>query len=659
MAAAFAFALLAGCGGGGGGGGETDRGTAALKVSQPGELTTYVQRVLRSRAAARQAGDASAGGATGVPSVMPAPAAGAAPTTASAAFSTSLTQERDVDEPDLVKTADGTTFVHLDLQDAAKPLVRVTARSATGALTERGSAAVSRGDAAFLSPRGLVLAPGGQALAVASEGWAQVAGNPCVDLCPLALLPSPIWMRSLVAVERFDVADPTKPAAGARMQFDGRLVDARQVGPYLVLVSDYQPLFAADQLPATATPAEREAAIAATRGTDALPRLRGAGGSTRVLMDETDCWVQPANASNLLSITTLTVVDLRAADLAPVSRCFIGGTEALYMTTRTIYLASTRWAYSTGAAGGNALRYPETMRTDIHKFALDTGGRITYRASGDIEGHLGWDAQRKSYRLSEHEGSLRALSFTGPLGWFTLADAASTPPSPATLTVLRDNAAGQLEMQARLPNTRRPEPLGKPGEQVHGVRFAGSRGYVVTFRQIDPLYVLDLADAADPRIAGVLEAPGFSDHLVPLSERWLLGVGKDADPATGRARGVKISLFDVADTARPREAASQVFGAAGSQSGLDASRQGLAMLAQGPLVRLSTPLFLYDAGFANPRDGLQRLEADLTAGTLTAKPLLAPAGAATSLGNLAQQRSVLVGDQVIWLRAGQLSSFGW
>jgi hypothetical protein len=503
----------------------------------------------------------------------------------------------------------------------------------------------------------LLLAAGGQALAVASEGWAGVNGNPCVDLCPLALLPpGPLWLRGLVAVERFDVADPAKPVAGARIEFDGRLVDARQVGAFLVLVSEYQPLFAADLLPAGATPAEREAAIAATRGTDALPRQRLAGGGSRALMDETDCWVQPANASNVLSITTLTVVDLRAGDLAPKSRCFIGGTEALYMTTQSIYLASTRWTY---LASGGALRYPATMRTDLHKFTIDAAGAIAYRASGEIAGHLGWDPRRKSYRLSEHGGVLRALSFTGEVGWINVNDAANKPPSPATLSVLRDNAAGKLEVQATLPNSRRPEALGKPGEQVHGVRFAGTRGYLVTFRQIDPLYVLDLADAADPRIAGVLEAPGFSDHLLPLAERWLLGVGKDADVATGRARGVKIALFDVADAARPREVASRVFGEAGSQSGLDTSRQGLAMLAAGSLMRVSTPLFLFDANFTNARDGLQRLEVDLDAGTLAAKPLLLPPAGSAQPGNLADQRSVLIGEQVIWLHSGKLSAHGW
>lgn len=666
LAALGLAAFVAACGGdeqatepGGGEG----NGSIALKPSQPGDLTAYVQRVLRERAAQRRSGG-GVGDAAG--SVAPAPLPGAAPAPATrVAFSTSLTQERDVDEPDLLKTGDGTHLFSLDLQDAARPLLRATRRLASGVLEERAAVALATDEATTLSPRGFVLAADGRALAVASDGYAGIVGDPCVDLCPpTPAMPAPMWVRSLVVVERFDVADPAAPAASARLVFDGRLVDARRVGDHLVLLSEHQPLLRADQLPADTPPADLDAAIAATRGADLLPRRRGdsGGGATSPLLDETDCWVQPDNASLALAVTTITVLDLRAADLAPASRCFIGGTEALYMTPASIYLASTRWAVAP-AAGGAVLRYPATIRTDLHKFSF-AAGQLAYRASGDVEGHLGWDTARKSYRLSEHAGLLRVLTFTGSLGWAGPADATTLPASPARLTVLREEigttggtTGGVLGAIATLPNARRPEPLGKPGEQVHGVRFAGTRGYLVTFRQIDPLYVLDLADASDPRVAGVLEAPGFSDHLVPLSERLLLGVGKDAD-ASGRIGGVKVSLFDVADATRPRELASQVFGSAGSSSGLDAARQGLALLEQGGTTRLSLPMVLVDANDTNARDRLQRFEVDLTAGTLTAKPPIAPP-AGTAPGQLATQRSVLIDEQVVWLHGGRLSGHAW
>ena len=104
-----------------------------------------------------------------------------------------------------------------------------------------------------------------------------------------------------------------------------------------------------------------------------------------------------------------------------------------------------------------------------------------------------------------------------------------------------------------LPNANRPEPIGKPNETLYGVRFLGDRAYAVTFLRIDPLYVIDLADPADPRIAGELEVTGFSDFLHPVSDELLLGLGREVAGGTEpvAAGGVKLELFDVSDLSAP------------------------------------------------------------------------------------------------------------
>ncbi len=647
----LAAGLLAACGGGGGGD-SRDPQTQSIKlqVSAPGALTQHVQTLLRQRATARL----SNGSALAVTSVSGRAATDTMPnlatisTSSTVAFSASLTQEHGVDEPDLIKT-DGNHLFSLDLNDAAQPQLRVTQRLDSGVLQARGSSPLQVTPQTQLHPKGLLASTDASALAVASEGWAQGSGNPCVDACP-AFSIWPFWSRSFVAVERFDVRDPATPRATRRLEFDGQLIDARRVGDRMVVVSQYHPLLAADQLPAGTAAADRDRAVTATQGRDALPRLHLPDGSTRPLMDEAQCWVQPANASLELVITSITVLDLKAADLAPVSRCFVGGTEAMLLTPQSLVLASTRWSYASGAD----LVYPPQVRTDLHRFTMGDLG-LTYSASGEVPGHLGWDPQRKSFRLSEHEGTLRVLSFTGDVGWGVQASS-TTAPSPATLTVLRESE-GELTPIATLPNANRPQALGKPGEQVHGVRFVGTRAYVVTFRRTDPLYLLDLSDPADPKLTGELEVPGFSDHLLPLPNGLLLGVGHDAD-SFGRATGVQFSLFDVADAARPRLLASHTLGHTGSISGLDTSRQGLSMLQVGNTLRLSTPTALYDTGFTQARDRLQPLEVDLQARTLTLKPAWAPSGTGQP-GALWQQRSLLIGDQVVWLREGRLSSHTW
>ena len=82
-----------------------------------------------------------------------------------------------------------------------------------------------------------------------------------------------------------------------------------------------------------------------------------------------------------------------------------------------------------------------------------------------------------------------------------------------------------LEIIGRLPSDARPEEIGKPNESLFAVRFAGDRAYAVTFRQIDPLYVIDLSTPTDPRIAGALLLPGFSEFLHPVTDALLLGLG--------------------------------------------------------------------------------------------------------------------------------------
>ena len=100
--------------------------------------------------------------------------------------------------------------------------------------------------------------------------------------------------------------------------------------------------------------------------------------------------------------------------------------------------------------------------------------------------------------------------------------------------------------------------LGK-GERVYSVRFVGDTGYVVTFRQIDPLYTLDLADPERPRVLGELKIPGYSAYLHPIGEGLLLGVGQDATEE-GRPTGTQISIFDVSDLRRPTRVHQEALG---------------------------------------------------------------------------------------------------
>jgi len=170
-------------------------------------------------------------------------------------------------------------------------------------------------------------------------------------------------------------------------------------------------------------------------------------------------------------------------------------------------------------------------RTEIYKFDLSQPGQPRYAASGAVDGWL-----LNQYSMSEWEGHLRVATTTGdPWG-------AATRQSESTVYVL----AQRGEALARVGSVG---GLGA-GEQIYSVRFVGPVGYVVTFRQTDPLYTLDLSDPTSPEVIGELKITGYSAYLHPLDAGRLLGIGQEADER-GVVQGTQVSLFDVSDLADP------------------------------------------------------------------------------------------------------------
>jgi len=106
-------------------------------------------------------------------------------------------------------------------------------------------------------------------------------------------------------------------------------------------------------------------------------------------------------------------------------------------------------------------------------------------------------------------------------------------------------------------------------ESIYSARFLGDRLYLVTFRRIDPLFVIDLSEPTNPKVLGKLEMPGFSDYLHPYDETHIIGIGKDTkDNEWGgqSLAGLKLALFDVSDVKNPKQVATYHIGGAGTDS---------------------------------------------------------------------------------------------
>jgi hypothetical protein len=637
-----------------------------LARASSAELVAFYQEKLRSRVAS--------GKSQGAIDLSPQPVFSNAPTGVDASLSVSGTnnQEAGVDEEDLIKS-DGSLFFTLEqsresVTSVFKPKVAVYQRAADGSIAQTNSQTLGESQQAI----GLHYAPTAKKLVVMgmqSQAFPAVGGTAVNS--SLALRPIGFYNYKPRMAMQFHTASSVIPQT-ARWDIDGTLIASRLVGSTVYLAISYTPTLAVDSLSPTTPDKDREAAIAAVTAKDLLPSIT-IDGQTTPLLTEQDCYLQRKNASTDLGLTVLLAVNLDTAIPTRTARCFVGGTEGVYMTPTSLYLASTRQDYRLAAD----TVYPPEMFTDIHKFSV-AANDFNYKGSGTVNGHLGWSQELKSSRLSEYQSDLRVITFTGQsTGWFgapiATSDQTLKTASPAKLTVMREgkdaDGTAALQVISTLPSATRPDNIGKVGEQIYGVRFFANKAYVVTFRRTDPLYVLDLTNASDPKVAGALEVPGFSDYLLPVGDSLLFGIGKDAN-AQGRATGVKVALYDVSNPAFPVEVSKKVYGNSGSASGIDYSSHGLNLLQKGNITRLTLPMVLNQtdptiSASSNLSKGLYRFEINSTAKTLVEKT---PVGQQVFdkndinsyvFYNLNNDRALQVNDLVYYLRPDGLKVFAW
>ncbi len=190
--------------------------------------------------------------------------------------------------------------------------------------------------------------------------------------------------------------------------------------------------------------------------------------------------------------------------------------------------------------------YGNEVKTNIIKFNIDKN-KIVYSASGSVNGNI-----LNQFSLDEYNNHLRI---------------ATTGNGANNLYILDKNLniVGSINDLAK-------------GERIYAIRFMGDKGYMVTFRQIDPLFTFDLSNPTNPKVLGELKIPGFSNYLHPVYENILLGIGYDTEEIYKKDKfgnevvvstvqgGIKLSLFDVSDMSKPTEIDNIVLGSSGSHT---------------------------------------------------------------------------------------------
>jgi hypothetical protein len=455
-------------------------------------------------------------------------APGAAPgeKAASGEHSTTNTHEAGVDEPDMVKT-DGRRIV--TVADGVLRVIDVASRKQTGEL----SLAEAGGTPVPADPYGVQLLLRGDRALVVVPGY-QIYGKPEGPVPGEPPAVRPISGPRLLLVDLSG-----QPRVLSEMTIDGSYVDARMVGSAVQLVTQSTPRVPFRYPTGSDTPPDlqKDNRIRFDKSTvdDWLPRysVTTSGSTTtgRVGCER----VSRAATYSGTSMLTVTTLGLDAAALSGKASITIAADgRTVYGTGDRLYVANDQQLIRPFDAPADA--EPPRPRTEIYQFDVSRAGTPRYTASGVVPGWL-----INQYAMSEYDGRLRVATTTGqPWG----GPAEDAPRTESTVYVL---AANDLAVVGKVGG------LGK-GERIYAVRFAGPVGYVVTFRQTDPLYVIDLRDPERPKVTGELKISGYSAYLHPAGDGRLIGVGQEAT-ASGQRLGTQVSLFDVRDPAHPNRLA--------------------------------------------------------------------------------------------------------
>ena len=343
------------------------------------------------------------------------------------------------------------------------------------------------------------------------------------------------WGASVAVAQIWDISDRNKPTKVRTVEFDGSLSSSRMIdGDVYLVMNSWSPWHALDFIP---------------ESKDLIPAYRDSKSSSdfepMVKCGDVGYFdLQPSREY-------LTVASVPMHGEGDVQReVILGSSETVYASLDNLYVARQDWQvrpfYDT-------IIPEDREKTNIYKFNLDDG-KIEFTKQGSVPGYL-----LNQFSLDEHNNYLRVATTIGHVS-------RSGSQSTNNVYILDSdmNPTGNIEGIA-------------PGEKIYSMRFMGDKGYMVTFKKVDPFFVLDLKDPADPKILGKLKIPGYSDYLHPMDENHVIGVGKDTVEASEDSwsgeqanfawyQGIKMAVFDVTDVTNPKELWKTEIGDRGTES---------------------------------------------------------------------------------------------
>ncbi len=313
------------------------------------------------------------------------------------------------------------------------------------------------------------------------------------------------YYRDYTCADVYDVSNPEEPEKIGGITQSGYFNTMRIRGGYVYLLSSFY------------------ADTGAARGNQPayIPEVQGK-------LISTDCIYMPQGRMGN-SYTVISSFDLDDPEGHTDSKAVFGNTGICYVSTENIYITESIYGESDSDVNQTSIR-----KVSYGEGILEAAGQT--KLSGVLN---------DSFSIDEYDGYLRLVTTVTKTEGQTRGIVPLLAPEPSesnSLYVLDENLkiVGEIRDLAE-------------GERVYSARFVGKTGYFVTFRQVDPLFSVDLSDPAAPKILGELKIPGFSEYLHPYGDGLLLGIGMDVDESGVTTEGVKLSMFDISDPSDVRE----------------------------------------------------------------------------------------------------------
>ena len=441
-------------------------------------------------------------------------------------FTGTNVQELGVDEPDIIKT-DGDRILVVN----NGILSYIAVNGGNGSLTDQieiksnayGFELFIQGDRAFLFANG--------------DSYSYVDPMPDEDgEMGMEVMP-PRYYKPTAQIIEVDLSDPFNLEITGQMSISGSYLSARLVGDSVRMAVNSAPSNLEWVYPSSpgsedrATRFNREL-IEETSLEDWVPTYELSKGSTTSSGPLLQC-DQIHQPSAFAGFDVLSVLSFDLSEgLAPGGGVgVLASGRTVYSSLDRFYIATTKWVEDE-ITEDDFRTWSDSYSTDIHAFSISVGNPAEYIASGQVDGTL-----LNQFSMDEYGQRLRIITTTGS-PW------SEQDVSESQLVVMEEQGDILVEVG-------QVGGLGK-GESLYSVRLLDEIGFAVTFRQIDPFYVLDLSDPVNPLVVGELKIPGFSTYLHPIDSNFVLGIGQNATDE-GRVLGLKVSAFDVSDPSNPIE----------------------------------------------------------------------------------------------------------